>query len=284
MAAALAVSGYEVTLLLRPESVASYPAKLSLQSPFGKFEVSIGRAAALAEPVDCVWITVKATQLESALRSLGDGSLTKVVVPLLNGIDHVARLRDLFGADKVVAATIAVESERTASGVIVHHSPFARLNMGANGQQPLGEAAKKLTDFGFTCQFLAYENTLLWSKLAFLAPLALTTTAKGGTTSDVMSDPQWNARLEGCVAEVSRVAQACRANVDGDAIMKAIRALPNGMRSSMQKDVAAGREPELIAIAGPILREGMARNVPVPVTRELVELVREQARKTVLES
>jgi len=45
------------------------------------------------------------------------------------------------------------------------------------------------------------------------------------------------------------------------------------MQSSMQKDVAAGREPELDAIAGPILRGGARHGIEVPATRSLVARV-----------
>ena len=41
----------------------------------------------------------------------------------------------------------------------------------------------------------------------------------------------------------------------------------------MQKDVDAGRPPELDAIAGPILRGGERHGIPVPGTGELVRLV-----------
>jgi hypothetical protein len=39
------------------------------------------------------------------------------VVPLLNGIDHVGRLREFFRR-RVVPATISVESERVAPGAV----------------------------------------------------------------------------------------------------------------------------------------------------------------------
>ena len=42
----------------------------------------------------------------------------------------------------------------------------------------------------------------------------------------------------------------------------------------MQKDVAAGNPPELDAIAGPILRGAKEHGLEVPVTRELVEMIR----------
>ena len=41
----------------------------------------------------------------------------------------------------------------------------------------------------------------------------------------------------------------------------------------MQKDVAAGRAPELDAIAGPILRGGSERGIDVSATRALVDRI-----------
>jgi ketopantoate reductase len=45
----------------------------------------------------------------------------------------------------------------------------------------------------------------------------------------------------------------------------------------MQKDVAGGREPELDAIAGPIIRGGRRHSIPVPATEGLARAVRARA-------
>ena len=65
------------------------------------------------------------------------------IVPLLNGIDHLAVLRARYGAERVIAATIAVETERVAPGHIVHRTPFARLNVSSAGRPLLGVDASK---------------------------------------------------------------------------------------------------------------------------------------------
>ena len=56
-------------------------------------------------------------------------------------------------------------------------------------------------------------------------------------------------------------------------IVATLATLPGTMRSSMQKDVSAGRVPELDAIGGAILRRGQRYNVSVPVTREMVAII-----------
>src|SRR4051812_35150599 len=84
--AGLARSGQPVTLVVRPESVDTYPRRLSLESRLlGTFEVAVDVAAGLDRSIDVLWVTVKNVDLDAALSlapgaSLGDG----VVVPLMN--------------------------------------------------------------------------------------------------------------------------------------------------------------------------------------------------------
>ena len=276
--AALAHEGDDVTLVLRPETIAEHPGTLALESPFGKFSVPVKRVTAVAEYFDVLWIAVKATQLEAALRLVTNNNKDQpgAVVPLLNGVDHMARLRARFGEERVIAAAIRVESERVWPGKIEHRSPFVRLSIASAGRARLQSAVEKLAKFGFTCQFEDNEATLLWSKLVFLGPFALATTAAGMTKGEVASEPAWRRRLESSVREACAVAVASGAKVDPAWVMTFFDGLPAGMRSSMQKDVAAGNEPELDAIAGPILRGAEAHGLEVAVTRELVGMIGKQ--------
>jgi 2-dehydropantoate 2-reductase len=272
--AALAKSGDSVTVVLRPEALKNYPAELSLESPFGSFNVPAERAAEVTRAFDILWIAVKATHLDAALRSIANAEQIGAIVPLLNGIDHVALLRSRFGHDRVVPATIAVESERVAPGKIIHRSPSVRLSVSSIGESRLASTIEKLRQFGFNCQFSTDEMKMLWNKLAILAPCALTTAASGMTMGEVKNDPVWRKRLEGGVYEACAVASASGIEFDPAGFIRVFDNFPPGMRSSMQKDVAAGEPPELDGIAGPILRRAQEHGLEVPVTRELVEMIR----------
>ena len=271
---ALAQSGEAVTVVIRPEALKDYPAELSLESPFGSFSVPVERTAAVTQPFDVLWITVKATHLDAALRGVTNAEQLGAIVPLLNGIDHVALLRSRFGHDRVVPGTIGVESERAAPGKIIHRSPFARLTLSAIGEGHLAPTIEKLRQFGFNCQFSADEMKMLWNKLAILAPCALTTTASGLTMGAVSSNPIWRKRMEAGVYEACAVAAATGTQLDPATFIRFFDMFPPGARSSMQKDVAAGNPPELEGIAGPILRLAQEHGLDVPVTRELVEMIR----------
>jgi 2-dehydropantoate 2-reductase len=114
---------------------------------------------------------------------------------------------------------------------------------------------------------------VLWEKLALLAPFALTATAAHGPMGEVRADPTWLDLLERARSEVVAVASAEGVEIDEAALRTMHESVPDSMRSSMQKDVSAGREPELDAIAGPILREGELHDIDVSATRELAALV-----------
>jgi len=218
---------------------------------------------------------VKATQLDAALRSVTvDPSGIGAVVSLLNGMDHVPVLRARFGHDRVVPGSIAVEAERVAPGKIVHRGMAIRVTLSAIGESRLAPIAEEFRKFGFACQFVADESKLLWNKLSVLAPFALTTSAAGLTIGEVNGDPVWRKRLEAVVREVAAVGTASGTPLDATAIIGFFDKTPQGGRSSMQKDVAAGKAPELDGIAGPILRLAGDYGIDVPVTRELVGMIR----------
>ncbi len=274
--ACLAHAGDSVTLVVRREKLAQYPKQLRLESPFGNFSVDVAVAAEVPA-TDVLWVTVKATHLELALASLKNPDSVRAMVPLLNGIDHVALLRARYGAERVIPATIAGEMERVSAGHIVHRSPFARLQVASAGRNLLGSTIDQLAKIGFTCQFIDDEPTLMWGKLVFLAPFALCTTAADKTVGEILSDPHWRSLGEACVREACSVGVAEGARVSPETVLSGVAAMPANMRSSMQKDVERHNPPELDAIAGPILRGGELHGVPVPATKELVNAVERRA-------
>ena len=272
--AALASLNEDVTLIVRPESLPEYPKNLTLERPSGAITAPAKAVATLTEPVDVLWIATKTYQLQAALESVK--ASPALVVPLLNGVDHIEVLRARFGADRVVPATIAVEAERIAPGQFVQRSPFVRLNLAASGEPRLGAIVARLGEMGFTCQFMKNEQTLLWSKLCFLAPFALVTSASGKNKGEVFADEEWKRTLDSAIAEASAVAKASGAEVDVVKLQAVFESIPPGMRSSMQKDVVAKRQLELDGIAGPIVRGGERYGIDVTTTKSLMEAIGEK--------
>jgi 2-dehydropantoate 2-reductase len=272
LAAALARARREVLLLLRPSTYARYEGQLLVESRLlGDFEVDVPAATTLDRAVDVLWVTPKATQLDAALELVSLEQLgSAVVVPLLNGVDHVALLRARFGADRVLPGAIYVESERADVGRIRQKSAFTRVALAPH--ERAAAICAEVDDAGLTCEVGPSEAAVLWRKLATLAPIALTTTALGAPVSAVLADPVWRRRLEACVREVGTVAAAEGVEFDAEASLAAYEGVGD-LRSSMQKDRAAGLPLELDAIGGAVLRAASRHGLDAPATQELVELI-----------
>ena len=271
IATPLASFGEEVTKIVRAEKLAAYPETLTLERPSETITAPARTVSELMEPVDVLWIATRTFQLQTALDSVK--ATAKMIVPLLNGVDHIAVLRARFGHDSVVPATIAVEVEHPSLGRFIQRSPGVRLNLAAGAEPVLGGIVARLREIGFTCEFIQNEQTLLWSKLCFLAPFALVTAASGKNKGEIDADPQWKAKLVSAIAEASAIAKASGAEIDHAKLHALFHSFPPSARSSMAKDVAAKRPLELDGIAGPILRGGQKYEIDVHTTVELMQKI-----------
>ena len=278
MGAMLAAGGDTATMVVRPATVDRYPPIITLRRPDGSVISGPARTVGslpAGEVVDVLWVTTKALQLDEALRSVS-ASRPRCVVPLLNGLDHIAKLESVFGADVVIPGTIAIEAERLAPGVIRQGGPRGMLRLAERGRPLLAKTATLLEPYGFGVEFIADEHTLMWSKLLFLAPFALTTTASGEPLGYIRDHPEWSARMKAAVEEVAAVGRAEGATLDPAYAEGVVNIAPAGTSSSMARDVAAGNEPELDAIAGAVVRAAERHSIPVPALRDLMQRVRER--------
>jgi 2-dehydropantoate 2-reductase len=267
--------GEDITVVVRAEKLPNYPPNLVLERPSGALTAPANAVASLTESVDVLWIATKTYQLQTALEAVrGSPSW---VVPLLNGVDHVAVLRARFGRENVVPGTIAVEAERNSPGRFIQRSPFVFLNLASSGEPLLGAILGRLGKLGFNCQFIPNEQTLLWGKLSFLAPFALVTSSSGMNIGEILANADWKSKLHSAIAETCAVANASGAELDAQRVRTGFDSAPPAMRSSMQKDLAAGRQLELDDIGGPIVRGGERYGIDVPTTVMLMTAIRTKA-------
>ena len=272
---ALAALGNEVSMVVRREKLGPHPETLTLQRPNDTLAAKVKIVADVSEPTDVLWIATKTYQLEDALQAVVN--VPPAIVPLLNGVDHLAVLRSRYGNDRIIPATIAIEAERTGDGHYAQLSPV-RLNLAANGEPLLSSTAQELRDLGFLCSFIANEASLMWGKLCFLGPFALATTASSKNLGEILADPEWKKNMDFAFAEAQAVAEAFGAQIDPARVQAIIDSSPRTMRSSMAKDIDAGRRLELDGIAGPIIRGGARWEIAVPTTHRLVAMIEERQR------
>jgi 2-dehydropantoate 2-reductase len=258
LAAALARAGEPVTLIAR-EATAELLAAGGLRVRsrlLGDFTARPLVTSSLSVACDALLVATKANGLDAALERVTEPP--RLIVPLLNGVEHLQTLRDRFGSAGVAAAVVRVDSDRRAAGEILQVSPGCRVDLVPPGGDATAVAtvANALKRAGIDVRVGGDEPTVMWSKLARLCPLALTTSAALQPIGFVRSDPRWRSALEGAVKETVAVGQAEGAQLRAADTIAELESAHEDLGSSMQRDVLAGREPELDAIAGAVLRAG----------------------------
>jgi 2-dehydropantoate 2-reductase len=275
VAGALARAGVDVVVVAR-EDTAERLARdgLRVRSPrFGEFVVEVAAVARLVEETEILVVATKATGLESALERVeGEPGL---VVPLLNGVEHLALLRERWPG-RVCAAVIRVESDRPEPGLIVHGSPSLRIDLAPATDDRVTAAAHLFRSAEIPTDVVDSEPDVMWRKLVRLNALACTTTAFDEPLGAVRAHPRHRLALEDAVEETAAVARAEGADVDASAVLGELLEWHADATSSMQRDVAAGREPEIEAIPGAVLRAAARHGIACPAIEELVAAIRQR--------
>jgi len=282
LAGALWRSGSDVTVIAREDTAALISRQgLRVRSVLlGDFEARPRALGSTSEPFEVMIVATKAAGLAAALDRVQRAPA--LVLPLLNGLDHLELLRARFSPRTVLAGAIRVESDRSEPGVIVHSSPFLLVDMAARDRacgaalQALGDELERAgvpVRLGYPVTDRS-EAEVMWSKLVRLNALACTTSAHDKLLGEIRSTPALRAELVGAIEEACVVAQA-----EGASDVRVERAVEELDRahatlgSSMQRDIAAGREPELDAIPGAVLRAAARHELGCPTIEGLVTLI-----------
>jgi len=283
LAGALDRSGNDVTVVARESTAATIAAQGVRVSSvtLGDFTARPQAVSFLEEPVDALIVATKAAGLAEALQRIaGEPPL---VLPLLNGLDHLAPLRERFDAATVVAGTIRVEADRPQPGVVVHTSRFLLVEMAsryASAREGMGALARALEGAGVRARAdhaisPRSEAQVMWSKLVRLNALACTTSAYDKLLGEIRSTPQLRADLVGAIEQASAVARAEGAqDIDAQQAIDELARAHDTLGSSMQRDIAAGRQPEIDAIPGAVLRAGERHGIDCPTIERLVATIR----------
>ncbi len=265
-------AGNPATVLARPPTARLIDDRgLTLRSvALGDFTVHPTTLTQLDSDCDILIVTTKSTGLDAALARVR--ASPSLVLPLLNGIEHMSILRARFG-QHVIAGTISVACDQPEPGVIVHSSRPLRIRISSPAPQQratVRSLAASLNEAGIDTAVAGSEAQVLWSKLVRLTALACTTSASGLLLGAIRNSPTWRARLKQAVFEAAAVARAEGAPVDPLRALRDLARFGPTLSSSMARDIAAGRESELDAIAGAVLRAARRHRIAVPTIESLV--------------
>ena len=273
LAVRLANTGVHVVCVAHPEAAGLIAlAGLVVESPEGTLAARVEVVEQLAKPVDLLLVTVKAPGLDDAVERVEPGVVANgVVLPLLNGLEHMDVLRARFG-DRVAAGTIShYQAYRAGRVQIVEATPPPLITLASEtlSRTEVEQVADMLRRARMDVRVGQSEKRVLWHKLARIAPLAAVTSVSGRTLGEVRNDPKWRPRLDSAIVEACAVAEADGVSLRAAAQWAIIDEMADETTTSAARDVAAGRRSELDAILGGVLRAAERLDVSVPTLTEL---------------
>jgi 2-dehydropantoate 2-reductase len=228
----------------------------------------------LVDPVAVLLITVKAHQLEEALGQVDAAAVEDaVVIPLLNGLEHLDPIRERFGP-RVAAGTISrFEAYRVGRVQIIQKTPSGLVSF-ASAEVPyeqLDRAARLLDRGAFDVLIGESEKQVLWDKAARLAVLAAVTSLTHRSIGELLDDREWRRAIEDAIDEACAIATADGVMLLPSTQWAIIGEMDYDLTTSTARDIEAGRPSELDAIAGSVVRAGERLGVPCPVLTELYD-------------
>jgi 2-dehydropantoate 2-reductase len=278
LAVHLSQAGFVVICVAKPDTaVAIERGALTLDWQGRTLTADPSGTSLLDGPVDLLLVTVKAPDLDDALGRVEQQAVeAAVILPLMNGLEHVQTIRERLGR-RVAAGSIGwIEAYKTAPTSVVQTTPQPTVAMASDdvGRDRLDRVAAIIERAGVAVRIEVSEQAVLWEKAARLAPLAVLTALTGRSVGEVRSDPEWRPQLEESVREACAVATADGAPNDPEQQLAIIDRIPPGVTTSTARDVAAGRPSELDAIVGAVVRAGSRLRVPTPTLESLLDRCR----------
>jgi 2-dehydropantoate 2-reductase len=246
----------------------------------------------LDRPVALLVVAVKAYDLDTALDRVASEALDgAVVLPLLNGLEHVEVIRARVGdarntvsrASPIVAAGSIgrVSASSPEPGFVVRSTPSGGTIAAASHdveRATLEKLLRPLGASGVELRVLDDEREVLWEKAARLAVLAAATIASGRSVGALRDDPPWRERMHEALEEAVAVATADRVSLALDEQWAMIEAMPPDLTTSAARDAQAGRPTELDAITGSVVRAARRLAVDTPALTALNDEARCRAR------
>jgi 2-dehydropantoate 2-reductase len=257
-------AGRDVTFLVRPRRAAELAKHgLIIRSPVGGFHRASPPTVlqeSLTELFDLVVLSCKAFDLEGAITSFAKAvGPDTMILPLLNGILHIERLVERFGAERVLGGQCAISTTLSEDGAVVHLNDWHDLSFGEldGSRSPRIETiASQILNAGFAARLAENIRQDMWEKWALIATTAGMTCLMRASVGEYVAAGAADLALE-LLNECALIAEAGGFPLREPALKRARAALTapgSPFKASMLRDIEGGKPVEGDQILGDLLR------------------------------
>jgi 2-dehydropantoate 2-reductase len=282
----LARAGAPVTLIGRPVHVDVWTREGLLLDSINfqaRIPVAASTEIAASRDADLVLFSVKSPDTEETARQLARHvRRDALVVSLQNGVDNVQRMRAAARLDPI-AAVVYVASSMPAPGRVKHGGRGDLLvgdlpgRSGAIRDDAIGRVSAWFEAAGVRCVVSPDIEADLWVKLITNIALNAISAVVHATYGDIVAIPESRETIRQLVNECVAVARAGGVALPDDDFVQMVWRFAEKVGqiySSTAQDLERGKQTEIDALNGFVVRRGAELGVPTPVNQSLLALVK----------
>jgi 2-dehydropantoate 2-reductase len=237
--------------------------------------------------ISAVFICVKSSDTAEAVEDLGRSGLVSggtLVVSLQNGLGNLERIRETFGRQSSCGGRVIFGAESREPGKVFVSVWADKVLIGGPstgaGRKAGKRLAAELTQCGIETVYTKDIEAALWGKVLYnigLNPLSALLEVPYG---DLGREKNARTLLEDSIREAFSVASRevslpWKSEEEYlDLFFKQLLPATQSHHSSMLQDMERGRETEIDAITGEVLRRAETGGVPVPVNTVIYRMMK----------
>ncbi|SDO74267.1 2-dehydropantoate 2-reductase [Paenibacillus sp. yr247] len=275
----------DVTFLVREKRAEQLQKTgLRIHSNFGETHLQNLQLATHPDDIkacDLVIVAVKNYQLPNAIDSIRPlVAKGAKVLPLLNGIEHYAVLKEALGVDAVMGGMCQIIATLNESGEIVQTGPVHDLFVGPLelGQENLGKLLREACA-GANMSVTYREDILaqIWQKYAFITSFSGVTTASRLPIGELLACDAAKRVFHNALSEMSALAESKEVTLPkgfADYILAMMNKLPKESTSSMHQDLIKGLPLEVESLQGGALRMAAQSEINLPTISTIYGLIK----------
>ena len=270
----LVEAGADVTFLVRSKRKEILSINgLNIVSSLGN--LSIKPKTILSEELkpiyDVIIVTCKTYDLDQAILDLRPIKGKGIIIPFLNGINHIEKLDKEFGSSNVMGGVAHISSNVNEQGTIEHFSEFKKLTFG--NRNLIND--DKIKSFYEICQKTKFDSVLseninldLWKKWVFISTVAGATSLFRSSLGEITKHDYGKKVVIDLFHECAEIAKLNGYDFDENEKNVQIKTVTNSgspIKASMLRDVEKKSLTEHEEIFGDLIVAGNKYNVNCPI-------------------
>ncbi len=262
-------AGRDVTFLLRPARAKLMRENgLKIKGESGDFESKNFKVIESVDShYDLIILTCKAWDLEGAMKSVAPAvGPSSTVLPLLNGMSHMTKMKDRFGEKPVIGGLCIISSTLDKDGTILHLNDKHGIKYGeldAKGSQRI-DAIDELFKPA-NCQSSKSNEIIadMWEKWVMISSLAALTTLFGATIGEIASSP-YGAKIADLIYKECLAIANAHGYKPSPAFAERLLDKNSTLQASMARDMQNNNPIEADQIIGDLVLKAEEKKVAVP--------------------